>query len=50
MKPQTRVRCEIPDEYKWDLSSIYPSWEAWEDAYGRLESLITAFAERRGAL
>jgi oligoendopeptidase F len=50
MKPQTRVRSEIPDEYKWDLSAIYPSWQAWEDAYGRLETLIAAFAARRGSL
>jgi oligoendopeptidase F len=50
MKPQTRVRTEIPDEYKWDLSAIFPSWQAWEEAYGQLESLIAAFAARRGSL
>jgi oligoendopeptidase F len=50
VKPQTRVRSEIPDEYKWDLSSIFPSWEAWDEAFRRLEGLITAFAERRGSL
>jgi len=50
MKPQTRVRTEIPDEFKWDLSAIFPSWQAWEEAYSRLESLIAAFAARRGSL
>jgi oligoendopeptidase F len=50
VKPHTRVRSEIPDEYKWDLSSIFPSWQAWEGAYARLESLIDAFAGRRGSL
>jgi oligoendopeptidase F len=50
MKPHTRVRSEIPDEYKWDLSSIFPSWQAWDEAYVRLESLIAAFAARRGSL
>jgi oligoendopeptidase F len=50
MRPQTRVRSEIPDEYKWDLSAIFPSWEAWAEAYRRLESLIAAFSERRGSL
>jgi len=50
MRPQTRVRTEIPDEFKWDLSAIFPTWQAWEDAYGRLESLIAAFAARRGSL
>jgi oligoendopeptidase F len=50
VKPTTRVRAEIPDDYKWDLSSIFPSWQAWEEAYGRLEGLIAAFAGRRGSL
>jgi oligoendopeptidase F len=50
VKPQTRVRSEIPAEYKWDLSAIFPSWEAWDDAFTRLEGLITAFAARRGSL
>jgi len=48
VKPQTRVRSEIPREYKWDLSSIYPSWQAWEEAYVRLESLIAAFPNAGG--
>jgi oligoendopeptidase F len=50
VKPQTRIRSEIPAEFKWDLSSIYPSWQAWDEAYGRLESMIAAFAARRGSL
>ena len=31
-KPETRVRAEIPAQYRWDFSDIYPSWEAWEAA------------------
>ena len=50
MKPQTRVRSEIPAEYKWDLSAIFPSWADWDEAFARLEGLITAFAGRRGSL
>ena len=50
MKPHTRVRAEIPSEYKWDLSSIFASWEAWDASYARLESLVEAFAGRRGSL
>jgi len=50
VKPQTRVRSEIPDEYRWDLSSIFPTWQAWDDAFVSLESLIAAFAARRGSL
>ncbi len=50
MKPQTRVRTEIPDRFKWDLSPIFASWEAWEEGYARLESLVSAFAARQGSL
>jgi oligoendopeptidase F len=50
MKPQTRVRAEIPDIYKWDLGKIYPGWDAWQADYQRLESLVAAFAARRGTL
>ena len=32
MKPQTRVRAEIPDVYKWDLGRIFSAWEAWQAA------------------
>jgi oligoendopeptidase F len=50
VKPQTRIRTEIPDRYKWDLSPIFPTWDAWHYAYARLEGLIAAFAARRGSL
>jgi oligoendopeptidase F len=50
MKPQTRNRAEIPDSYKWDLTQIYASWEDWRAQYARLETLIAAFAARRGSL
>ena len=25
-KPETRIRAEIPAEFRWDFSPIYPSW------------------------
>jgi len=50
MKPQTRVRAEIPDTYKWDLGRIYPDWEAWQADYQRLDALVAAFAARKGTL
>ena len=50
MKPETRVRTEIPDACKWDLTKIYPHWDAWQSDYQRLESLVEAFAARRGTL
>ncbi len=50
MKPQTRNRTEIPNEYRWDLSPIFATWDDWRAAYARLETLIGAFANRRGSL
>ena len=50
MKPQTRNRAEIPDICKWDLAPIFAAWEDWRAAYARLETLIAAFANRRGSL
>jgi len=50
MKPQTRNRAEIPDICKWDLAPIFATWGDWRAAYARLETLIAAFANRRGSL
>jgi len=39
-KPKTMVRNEIPNEYKWDLSDIYPNWETWEEEMSRLQKMM----------
>jgi oligoendopeptidase F len=49
-KPNTLVRDEIPDEYKWNLSDIYPSWEAWAEGLAELEHLMDEFASLKGTL
>ncbi len=49
-KPNTLNRAEIPDKYKWDLSDIYPNWEAWEADLGRLEKLMDSYAALQGTL
>ena len=36
MAEQLRKRSEIDDKYKWDLSHIYPTKEAWEEAFAAL--------------
>ena len=33
MADEIRKRNEIEDRYKWDLTHIFPSDEAWEAAY-----------------
>lgn len=49
-KPETRVRAEIPSQYKWDFSAIYPSWEAWDAGMKEMEGKMDAFAALKGTL
>ena len=49
-KPTTRVRSEIPAQYKWDFSPIYASWEAWETGMKEMEVKMDAFAAMKGTL
>ncbi len=49
-KPTTTVRSEIPAEFRWDFSAIYPGWDAWEADMQRMESLMADFAKRKGSL
>ena len=43
-------RDQIPERYRWDLSSICLDWEEWGRASRRLEEAIDAFARLRGTL
>ena len=49
-RPATRVRAEIPAEYRWDFSAIYPGWPAWEVDMQRMETLMADFVKLRGTL
>lgn len=49
-KPQTRNRAEIPAEYRWDFTPIYPNWEAFEDGIKDLDGKIAAYAQLKGSL
>ena len=49
-KPETRVRSEIPAQYRWDFSPIYPNWEAWEAGMALMEAKMDAFAALKGSL
>ena len=49
-KPTTRNRADIPAEYRWDFSAIYPSWAAWEDAMKDVDARMGAFAKLQGTL
>ena len=48
MAEKLRQRSEIADKYKWKLTDIYPTVEAWEAAYAALGTKIEAFAQFDG--
>ncbi len=45
-----RSRDEIPAKYKWDVSDIFDSWEAWEEACKQFEAKIDEMAGLKGTL
>jgi oligoendopeptidase F len=49
-KPTTQVRSEIPAQYRWDFTAIYPDWAAWEAGMKDMEAKMDAFAKLKGTL
>ncbi len=47
---QQRERSSVPDRYKWDLSQIYPSDQAWRAAKEKLASDIPSIRAFKGTL
>jgi len=45
-----RERDEIPDHLKWDLSGVYPDWDAWERDYEAVAAALDELSELRGSL
>ncbi len=50
LKPDTRDRTAIADDFKWDLNHIFPDWATWESALEDLESLMERYGEFEGTL
>jgi oligoendopeptidase F len=48
--PRPRHRAEIDEAHKWDLTDIYPDWEAWDTARVELEQLISEYDALKGTL
>ena len=48
--PNTLVRDSIPNQYKWDLSLIYPDWEAWENDLATATALVEEFSSYQGTM
>jgi oligoendopeptidase F len=49
-RPTSRNRSDIPAEFRWDFSAIYPSWDAWEAGLASMEQKMDAFAALKGTL
>ena len=47
---RSRRRDEVPEHFKWNLSDIFPNWEAWEAAYKELETGIARYAALKRTL
>ncbi len=47
---QERDRSKIPDQYKWDLTAIYPSDQAWRAAKDQFVSELPKVRELQGTL
>jgi oligoendopeptidase F len=47
---QERDRSRVPDRYKWNLSDIFPSVDAWRAAKTRVEARIPEIGKFRGKL
>lgn len=47
---QTRDRSQVPDRYKWDLTHLYVSDEAWYEARDKASDRIDAFDRFEGTL
>lgn len=43
MSKQIPARKEVPKELTWDLEAIFPTDEAWEEAYRHVEDAISEF-------
>lgn len=49
-RPDTRVRADIPAEYRWDFTPIFADWAAWERGLAEMETRMDAFAQLKGTL
>jgi oligoendopeptidase F len=47
---QQRERSSVPDRYKWDLTQIYPTDQAWRAAKEKLASELPAIRTFKGTL
>ena len=44
------ARSDIASQYTWDVSAIFPSWDAWEAAFADLDLAIERYKAHEGTL
>ena len=47
---QERDRSKIPDQYKWDLTKLYPSDQAWRNSKNELSAELPKLSQFKGTL
>ena len=45
-----RIRAQIPDNYKWDMTALFQSNEAWEAEWGAVKAELEGLAALAGTL
>src|SRR2546423_1136499 len=48
--PPQRTRDQIEDRFKWNLSHIFPDWDAWQRGYDELDRKIAQYGTLQGTL
>jgi oligoendopeptidase F len=48
--PKLRTRDDIDPQFKWDLTAIFPGWDAWEAAYREIEQQVERYRTLKGTL
>ncbi|HLT20869.1 MAG TPA: oligoendopeptidase F [Thermomicrobiales bacterium] len=48
--PTTLPRDQVPVEERWDIESVFPTIEAWDAEFERLEALLPEIESARGTL
>jgi oligoendopeptidase F len=43
-------RADIDSKYTWELSSIFPSWDAWEEGFRALDAAVEGYRAHEGQL
>jgi len=43
-------RHDVPAEHKWDLDGVYPTVEAWEADYAKVEAMLPSLTQFQGKL